>query len=215
MWMAMRKCAFVVSEGVRPCSRRLSFQDLGKLRRRSHAETVESPSDDDPVLVRDRVLWSWDARCSRKVCAPFDRGSPSRRARRESARPGHTCAATQLVDPRRRRGIVQAEYQVQVARTADDLTRGRHLVWDSTRVKSRESTLRPYEGPGVESRHRYYWRVRVWDSKRPGLRVERTGLVGDGPAGAVRMDGAVDRARPPGGYIDAAAFADAPAQPSP
>ncbi len=63
------------------------------------------------------------------------------------------------------RGIVQAEYQVQVARTADDLTRGRHLVWDSTRVKSSESTLRPYEGPGVEARHRYYWHVRVWDAK--------------------------------------------------
>ena len=62
------------------------------------------------------------------------------------------------------RGIVQAEYQVQVARTADDLTRGRNLVWDSKRVKSSESTLRPYDGPAVESRRRYYWRVRVWDS---------------------------------------------------
>ena len=62
------------------------------------------------------------------------------------------------------RGIVQAEYQVQVARTADDLTRGRNLVWDSKRVKSSESTLRPYDGPAVESRHRYYWQVRVWDA---------------------------------------------------
>lgn len=38
------------------------------------------------------------------------------------------------------RGLSQAEYQVQVARTADDLARGRRLVWDSTRVKSAEST---------------------------------------------------------------------------
>src|SRR5262245_55785847 len=62
------------------------------------------------------------------------------------------------------RGIVQAEYQIQVARTADDLTRGRNLVWDSNRVTSSESTLRPYAGPAVESRRRYYWRVRVSDS---------------------------------------------------
>ena len=40
------------------------------------------------------------------------------------------------------RGLSQAEYQVQVARTADDLARGRRLVWDSTRVKSAESTYR-------------------------------------------------------------------------
>jgi alpha-L-rhamnosidase len=63
------------------------------------------------------------------------------------------------------RGIVQAEYQIRVASTADDLTRGRRLLWDSGRVKSSESTFRPYDGPGVEARHRYYWHVRVWDSK--------------------------------------------------
>ncbi len=63
------------------------------------------------------------------------------------------------------RGIAQAEYQVQVARSADDLARGKRLIWDSTRVKSSESTLRPYEGPAVEPRQRYYWRVRVWDTK--------------------------------------------------
>jgi alpha-L-rhamnosidase len=62
------------------------------------------------------------------------------------------------------RGIAQGEYQVQVARAADDLTRGRRLVWDSSRVRSSESTFRPYEGPAVESRQRYYWRVRVWDA---------------------------------------------------
>ena len=63
------------------------------------------------------------------------------------------------------RGTAQLEYQIQVASTADDLTRGRRLVWDSGRVKSGESTFRPYDGPGVEARHRYYWRVRVWDTK--------------------------------------------------
>src|SRR6185503_14779827 len=60
-------------------------------------------------------------------------------------------------------GLSQAEYQVQITRTADDLARGRRLVWDSTRVKSAESTYRSYEGPAVEPRQRYYWRVRVWD----------------------------------------------------
>ena len=78
------------------------------------------------------------------------------------------------------RGIVQAEYQVQVARTADDLTRGRNLVWDSKRVKSSESTLRRYHGPAVESRHRVLLaRSRVGlDESR--VRVEYAVLVGDG-----------------------------------
>ncbi len=63
------------------------------------------------------------------------------------------------------RGIVQGDYQMRVARSAADLARGTKLVWDSGRVKSGESTLRPYGGPALDARARYQWQVRVWDGQ--------------------------------------------------
>ena len=58
------------------------------------------------------------------------------------------------------RDQAQTAYQVQVAsarsRTAD--------VWDSGRVRSDQSVDVPYDGPAPRSQHRYYWRVRVWDT---------------------------------------------------
>jgi alpha-L-rhamnosidase len=62
------------------------------------------------------------------------------------------------------RDVMQAAYQIKVARNPDDLTAERGLLWDSGRVKSEESVNRIYDGPGVESRQRYYWQVRVWDN---------------------------------------------------
>ena len=61
------------------------------------------------------------------------------------------------------RGVVQSAYQVRVARTADDVRRGRGLVWDTGRVASAESVHCPYEGEPLPSAARYYWQVRVWD----------------------------------------------------
>jgi alpha-L-rhamnosidase len=63
------------------------------------------------------------------------------------------------------RAIVQAEYQLRVARTTADLTSGRSLVWDSGRLKSSESIQQPYAGRALQSRQRYYWQVRIWDDK--------------------------------------------------
>jgi alpha-L-rhamnosidase len=54
------------------------------------------------------------------------------------------------------RNTVQAAYQLQVSR-AD------HVLWDSGRVPSDSSVFVSYKGPGLESRTRYGWRVRVWD----------------------------------------------------
>src|SRR5215471_3573215 len=63
------------------------------------------------------------------------------------------------------RGIVQADYQLRVARSTADLASGRSLVWDSGRVKSNESIQQPYAGRALQSRQRYYWQVRIWDDK--------------------------------------------------
>src|SRR5215472_14566277 len=63
------------------------------------------------------------------------------------------------------RGIEQSAYQVRVARSEQDLRAGRQLIWDSGRVNSDESVHRPYGGPPLQSRGRYWWQVRVWDGK--------------------------------------------------
>ncbi|MDP9234062.1 MAG: glycoside hydrolase family 78 protein [Actinomycetota bacterium] len=55
------------------------------------------------------------------------------------------------------RGIRQTAYQIQVRPDADT-----QVSWDSGRVDSRASIGVRYQGPPVESRRRYRWRVRVW-----------------------------------------------------
>ncbi len=62
-----------------------------------------------------------------------------------------------------RRGVSQAAYQIRVASSEPDLARGKSLVWDSGRVASSESILRPYGGPALASGKRYFWQVRIWD----------------------------------------------------
>ena len=64
-----------------------------------------------------------------------------------------------------RRGILQAAYQIQVARKEFDLRAGGAQQWDSGKVNSEESTQRVYAGPLLQSGQRYYWRVRVWDDR--------------------------------------------------
>ncbi len=61
------------------------------------------------------------------------------------------------------RGVVQAAYEIRVARTEDDLGSGSGRVWESGKVASDVSLHHPYEGPPLESGQRLYWQVRVWD----------------------------------------------------
>ena len=68
----------------------------------------------------------------------------------------------ELRDPRR--GARQTAYQLRVAGSAEDLTAGKDLLWDSDRVESCQSVHVPYEGPALESRQRCWWQVRTWDA---------------------------------------------------
>jgi len=61
------------------------------------------------------------------------------------------------------RGVVQSAYEIRVERSAPGLGAKGDSLWDSGRVASDESILRPYEGPSLRSRERCTWRVRVWD----------------------------------------------------
>jgi alpha-L-rhamnosidase len=58
----------------------------------------------------------------------------------------------------------QVAYQVLVASTAERLGTGKPDVWDSGKTESAESVGIVYRGPTLQSRRRYYWRVRVWDA---------------------------------------------------
>jgi alpha-L-rhamnosidase len=57
----------------------------------------------------------------------------------------------------------QTAWQVQVATSRESLEKGT-ILWDSEKVTSGNSIQNPYGGPALESRQRYYWRVRIWDN---------------------------------------------------
>ena len=58
----------------------------------------------------------------------------------------------------------QSAYEILVATSAKALQPGKADVWDSQKRALDESVDIAYAGPKLESRHRYYWTVRVWDS---------------------------------------------------
>ena len=58
----------------------------------------------------------------------------------------------------------QAAYQILVSSGKDRLASGQADVWDSGRIESDDSVGIRYRGPALQSRQRYYWKVRVWDS---------------------------------------------------
>jgi Bacterial alpha-L-rhamnosidase 6 hairpin glycosidase domain/Alpha-L-rhamnosidase N-terminal domain/Bacterial alpha-L-rhamnosidase concanavalin-like domain/Bacterial alpha-L-rhamnosidase C-terminal domain len=58
----------------------------------------------------------------------------------------------------------QTAYRVLVASEPGGLVPGRADVWDSGRVESSASVGVQYAGPALQSQHRYYWTVEVWDA---------------------------------------------------
>ncbi len=62
-----------------------------------------------------------------------------------------------------RRGAVQSAYQVLVASNQDLLQQDKGNIWDSGKIESDLSVHIPYDGPALESRKRYFWKVRTWD----------------------------------------------------
>jgi alpha-L-rhamnosidase len=58
----------------------------------------------------------------------------------------------------------QTAYQLQVVDTDDSSATWSAPTWDSGRTASADSTYAAYAGPALISRHRYSWRVRVWNA---------------------------------------------------
>ena len=64
-----------------------------------------------------------------------------------------------------RRGAVQTASQILVATSEKKLEDNGADVWDSGKIESDQSVHVAYGGPGLESRNRYYWKVRTWDGE--------------------------------------------------
>jgi alpha-L-rhamnosidase len=55
-----------------------------------------------------------------------------------------------------RRGTRQTAYRILVADSLEILNSNKGNIWDSKRVTSNQSLLRPYQGPSLRSRQRLY-----------------------------------------------------------
>lgn len=61
------------------------------------------------------------------------------------------------------RDVTQSAYQILVADNPKLLEQNNGNVWDSKKVTSNQSRFIAYGGKPLESRKKYYWKVRVWD----------------------------------------------------
>ena len=60
---------------------------------------------------------------------------------------------------------IQSAYEISVASTENLLTQDKGDIWESGKINSSESANIIYEGKKLISNTKYYWKVRVWDSK--------------------------------------------------
>jgi alpha-L-rhamnosidase len=73
-----------------------------------------------------------------------------------------------------RNHAAQSAYQVLVASSGAALARDEGDLWDSGRRESPRSADVAYAGAALESRRRYYWKVRVWDEEGEALDYSKT-----------------------------------------
>jgi len=59
--------------------------------------------------------------------------------------------------------VMQTHYQIMVSKSTS--FKANNLVWDSQKIESDQSQYLKYKGPKLESNKRYFWKVRVWNSK--------------------------------------------------
>ncbi|MFT4664719.1 MAG: alpha-L-rhamnosidase [Polaribacter sp.] len=72
----------------------------------------------------------------------------------------------QLIAPAAERGLMQSGYQIQVATSLEKLKIGKEIFWDSREQQNDHSLHISYEGPKLDARQEYYWRVKIWDNKK-------------------------------------------------
>lgn len=63
------------------------------------------------------------------------------------------------------RGTKQTAYQILVADNEADLKKDNGNIWNSGMIKSDQSLGVEYAGKPLESRKRYFWKVKIWNEK--------------------------------------------------
>ena len=64
------------------------------------------------------------------------------------------------------RNQIQNAYRIIVADDPEMLESGKGNIWDSKKVDSDQSILVKYSGLPLNSGHKYYWKVKVWDKEK-------------------------------------------------
>jgi alpha-L-rhamnosidase len=62
-----------------------------------------------------------------------------------------------------KRSLKQVAYQILVSSSSQIIANNTGDIWDSGKVESSKLSQIIYEGPQLTSRHRYWWKVRIWD----------------------------------------------------
>ncbi|MFW6269140.1 MAG: family 78 glycoside hydrolase catalytic domain [Bacillota bacterium] len=73
-----------------------------------------------------------------------------------------------------KKGAVQKGYRIIVASSPDLLEQEKGDMWDSGEVKSDKSINITYEGKPLESRGKYYWKVKIWGKEPQAASFSKT-----------------------------------------
>jgi alpha-L-rhamnosidase len=60
------------------------------------------------------------------------------------------------------RGVYQSGYQLMVGSSAEDLKKGKDLLWDTGKLDGQTTVNLEYAGSPMESNQKYFWKVIVW-----------------------------------------------------
>ncbi len=63
------------------------------------------------------------------------------------------------------RGAFQKAYEIIVADSPESLTENKGNIWETGIIQSSKSAGILYAGPELQSRRRYYWKVRIWNTQ--------------------------------------------------
>ena len=63
------------------------------------------------------------------------------------------------------KGAKQTAYQILVATTEDNLKKDNGDAWNSGKILTDQSLWIEYLGKTLQSRQRYFWKVKIWDEK--------------------------------------------------